>query len=238
MGRNGFENPEGSRSEVCSSEDVSYRSRAVKVYDRDSGKKQAVVYPYAVHYAQDGQWQEIDNTLQLYKEEPRPVYRNKESDTHFTFAAKADTGALVTVEKGKRSVTMQPRGKLSSVEGKCMDTQDGIVYQDIVPGTTARYSLLGDSLLTEIELADAEAWEGIGLHIGGEGLQFALTDNDGVQIMDAKTGETVFTLSAAYYKDATDMVLRRVETKIARAQTEWNFSTASRRRKRKGLSTL
>ena len=43
---------------------VSLRGRYTKQYDLGGQKRQAVLFPYPVHYPEQGQWKEIDNELQ------------------------------------------------------------------------------------------------------------------------------------------------------------------------------
>ena len=59
----------------------------------------AATYPYAVHYEEDGAWQEIDNTLQLKTDsEQGDYYENTASSTHVRFAETSDQEQLVTIQ--------------------------------------------------------------------------------------------------------------------------------------------
>lgn len=44
-------------------EDTSLREEFTKQYTLENGAKMAVVYPSAVHYEENGAWQDIDNRL-------------------------------------------------------------------------------------------------------------------------------------------------------------------------------
>ena len=59
----------------------------------------AASYPYAVHYEENGAWQEIDNTLQLKADsEQGNYYENTASNTHVRFAQTSDQEQLVTIQ--------------------------------------------------------------------------------------------------------------------------------------------
>ena len=50
--------------QAAGEEIASLRSANIKQYDLGLGRRQAVLYPEAVHYqAENGEWTEIDNTL-------------------------------------------------------------------------------------------------------------------------------------------------------------------------------
>lgn len=44
-------------------EEVALREEYTKHFALDNGAMMAVVYPYAVHYEENGAWEDIDNTL-------------------------------------------------------------------------------------------------------------------------------------------------------------------------------
>ena len=70
-------------------EDTSLREEFTKQYTLENGAKMAVVYPSAVHYEENGAWQDIDNRL-------------NETTASYTVTAHAGvpTGAVVSEEQG------------------------------------------------------------------------------------------------------------------------------------------
>ena len=76
-------------------EDTSLREEFTKQYTLENGAKMAVVYPSAVHYEENGAWQDIDNRL-------------NETTASYTVAAHAGvpTGAVVSEEQGGDSVEL------------------------------------------------------------------------------------------------------------------------------------
>lgn len=52
------------------------RDEYQKVFLLESGMTLATIYPFSVHYENNGKWDEIDNTLVLKEEEERSAYHN------------------------------------------------------------------------------------------------------------------------------------------------------------------
>ena len=63
----------------------------------------AAVYPYPVHYEENGQWKEIDNQLQEENTE-ESGYQNKNSNFKVKFAKHADSKKLVTIQKKNHKI--------------------------------------------------------------------------------------------------------------------------------------
>ena len=90
--------------QAAGEEIASLRSANIKQYDLGLGRRQAVLYPEAVHYqAENGEWTEIDNTLVMDTDVyGRAVLRAKASPLKTQLAAYADSGALVRLESKGR----------------------------------------------------------------------------------------------------------------------------------------
>ena len=90
--------------QAAGEEIASLRSANIKQYDLGLGRRQAVLYPEAVHYQEEnGEWTEIDNTLVMDTDVyGRAVLRAKASPLKTQLAAYADSGALVRLESKGR----------------------------------------------------------------------------------------------------------------------------------------
>jgi len=64
----------------------------------------AAIYPFPVHYKEDGQWKEIDNQLQEENTE-ESGYQNKKSSLKVKFAKKSKSKKLVTVQKKNHKIS-------------------------------------------------------------------------------------------------------------------------------------
>ena len=81
-------------------EDESLRKENEKHFHLSDGSYIAAVYPEAVHYLEDGEWEEIDNTLSLTED----GYVNAENDFNVTFSADNSSSDLYTLTDGEHSV--------------------------------------------------------------------------------------------------------------------------------------
>ena len=81
-------------------EDVSGREENIKRFVREDRAVEAVIYPYPVHYEENGEWKDIDNRLTLQtRADGTQVYTNQEGTYQVSFAINANSEELVRVEK-------------------------------------------------------------------------------------------------------------------------------------------
>ena len=88
------------------------RTEFSKEYLLSNGLHMASVYPNAVHYEEDGQWKDIDNTLLAVGTGSQAAYTNTEGlwDVRFPQELSADRG--ITVTKDGHSLTFYMSGQL------------------------------------------------------------------------------------------------------------------------------
>ena len=87
-------------------EDVSKREENVKHFDLGANRYQAVVYSEPVHFreSEDGDWQEIDNTLEeAVNAQGRAVLRNRANRMHVEFPQRMDGGSMATITDGGKT---------------------------------------------------------------------------------------------------------------------------------------
>ena len=70
------------------------RGRFQKEYLLSNGQRMLAVYPTAVHYEEDGEWKEIDNTLRREQRGSEDVYRNAAGAWDVTLPASLDGGGV------------------------------------------------------------------------------------------------------------------------------------------------
>ncbi len=83
-------------------EDESLRKENEKHFRMSDGSYIAAVYPESVHYLEDGEWKEIDNTLSLTAD----GYVNAENDFEVTFSSDRNSDELYTLTDGEHSVKL------------------------------------------------------------------------------------------------------------------------------------
>ena len=103
----------------------SERSEYQKEFILDNGLRLAVVYPIAVHYEEDGEWREIDNTLRLVASAQSSLsaassgdsavfYQNTAGLWDVKLPATLTTGSAVEVSKDGHTLNFSFTGELNS----------------------------------------------------------------------------------------------------------------------------
>ena len=90
------------------------RTAFTKDYKLSNGFNMSVVYPEVVHYEEDGQWKEIDNTLKLSGTGANSVYNNTAGGWNAIFPQQLTKNNRVSVVKGAYTVSFGMAGELRS----------------------------------------------------------------------------------------------------------------------------
>ena len=103
-------------------ENTSKRTEFSKEYRLSNGLNLAVVYPDAVHYQKDGQWEDIDTTLTV----KNGVYTTAASPMNVSFPQQLSNSNAVTVELNGYAVSFGMAGELrGSADGKITTSEMG-----------------------------------------------------------------------------------------------------------------
>lgn len=87
-------------------EEEANREEFIKVFRRADGAREAVIYTQPIHYLRNGEWETIDNTLELVTlEDGSKIYRNKANDFVVSFAELFSSDQLVTIESADKSLS-------------------------------------------------------------------------------------------------------------------------------------
>ena len=90
------------------------RTEFSKEYKLSNGLHMAVVYPEAVHYEEDGQWKDIDNTLVAAVSGGKAVYQNAAGAWNVRFPRTLSGNDMVGVTKDGYTVQFGMAGELRS----------------------------------------------------------------------------------------------------------------------------
>ena len=91
-------------------EDITKRGEYYKEFVLNNGLRMATLYPYAVHYEEDGQWEEIDNTLIADGDH----YTNTAGEWSVSFPKNMNTGKAVSIQKDGYTLQFYMTGELRS----------------------------------------------------------------------------------------------------------------------------
>ena len=100
------------------------RGRFQKEYLLSNGQRMLAVYPTAVHYEEDGEWREIDNTLRREQRGSEDVYRNTAGAWDVTLPASLDGGGAVELTKDEGTLRFYFTGELNGRTDVVSDSAD------------------------------------------------------------------------------------------------------------------
>ena len=222
---------------------VDQRSESEKQFRRADGLTEAVVYPYPVHYQENGEWKDIDNTLIPLDGEVG--YRTRDG-ADVQFGASLSSKELVRyewegqpvawrflrLEGGEAKIVSAESAELAGLnkdERRDMEMRfpetlsSTIVYEDLESGASIRYVLTSYILTEYITLSEKpEEKVAFQLELQCEGLQ-PIMDADGSIRFINDTEETVFAMGIPVMDDANGEQCEDFDVSLMTAETfaEW-----------------
>ena len=91
---------------------VESRSEYIKEFQLSNGMRLAAVYSEPVHYDVDGEWDEIDNTLQLDSTRSTNTYVNTAGEWQVSFPQSLTTDNGVTISKDGFTLNFRMTGEI------------------------------------------------------------------------------------------------------------------------------
>ncbi|MCL2023854.1 MAG: hypothetical protein FWG82_05725, partial [Oscillospiraceae bacterium] len=127
---------------VTANDEVSLRGEFEKHFLNEDGTYTAVSYADAVHYDNQGEWSEIDNTLVKSKEGGETVYKTADNPVEIEFAQKADSDSLFSIANDGHELSWSlkmiaeetaPEEETEAVtEGDAADVSEAVPEEDAV----------------------------------------------------------------------------------------------------------
>ena len=93
------------------------RTEFTKEFLMSNGLHMAAVYDNAVHYQENGQWQEIDNTLKLSAGRVGNVYTNTAGNWHVLFPQNLTPDSGISITKDEYVLSFRMSGELRKATG-------------------------------------------------------------------------------------------------------------------------
>lgn len=227
---------------------VEKREQYTKHFVKDDGTYVACVYPEAVHFEQDGRWEEIDNTLIEIKDaETGPAFRNKNNSFDVHFAKTARNGKLVTLNKGDYeiswSISELENARLADVSAEVKNYEDTALnlsaeeklfsvgktgsealYRSVLEGIDLRYIISSMGIKEEIILHEQPKNPTYAFDIAVNNLEALLNKDNTVVFYDpAKPEEAVFTLEAPFMYDNAEAHAFLSDIKIELLKTSTGY---------------
>ena len=224
------------------------RDKFQKEFMLEDGMRLAAVYPMAVHFDNDGEWEEIDNTL--YEED---LGRGKE---YHNAAGMWDVSLPLTIDETKDilldhdgytlkfslegEITNTEEDNLTPInpsEGKIIDSEyedirpDSMIYdilskisstveyEDILESTDLKYDLISSQLKETITIKEyREELTGYQYRIDCEGMTLSKDEDGQVLAIPEGSEEPAFWLPAPLIYDSDHLLSREIETEIKESE--------------------
>ena len=195
------------------------RTENTKHFLMSDGSIEAAVYDTAVHYCNNGSWEDIDNSLseKTDTESREKVIENSKNSLKVKFAKKSNKNKLISVKNGDCKIKWSLEGankvnaKIITIDsGKNAEklselkNNSGIVeYNNIISNVDLRYTVNGSKLKEDIILKNKTAQQSFTFVYESKDLAARLNDDGQVEIYDTKSdNQTVFFLDAPYMIDS------------------------------------
>lgn len=185
------------------------RDENTKVFERRDGSYTAVITSEPIHYEDNGEWKEIDNTLVKTNNK----ITNKENNFSVDFPTSIDSNSTVSVADGDSTLSFSMNNigtsaaviDNSAVEGtpellQSINTGSAVEYKNIADNTNLKYELNSDALKESIILnSKPTAAKEYSYTVSSSG-SMTLNSDGSVNVYD--NSEVKFIISAPYMFDA------------------------------------
>ena len=235
---------------------TSLREKYVKHFALPDGTYQAVTYSEPVHELDaNGQWQDIDNTLQLVNTKGVESYFNANSGIAFAKSFSPNQ-TLFSIDDGNYAISMSvlqgtsgvevmstaaisseafvnnanPRiaDVFSSVEEAAMfDTSSMITYTDALPGVDLEYIIKGRSVKENIVVKARSDSYSYRFALELEGLSARQEEDGGIILYDPITDEIKYVIPTGLMYDANETVSYDVTYTLTQSAGKYWFTVSA-----------
>ena len=228
--------PSDSQPAEILSEIPELREANVKHFLLDDGTYMAAMYDKPVHYDENGEWKDIDNTLQLQTaQDPEDVegFVNIDNSVQIKLAKKADSDKLVKINQDDYQISWSYAGADPSVEAASASVQplsmlsesplpgteltnvtSGLNYPNIEPGVDLQYVVNSTSLKENIVVKNKRDSYVFVLNLRVSNVTPVMSQTGGIDFINTQE-ETIFTIPAPFMTDASGAASTAVSFALA-----------------------
>lgn len=208
-----------------------FRKEREKHFENADHSFTAAVYGQPVHYMENGEWREIDNTVELGAD---GRYENKKNDFKVSFAGDASDEKLITVAKDGHSLSWKMMNALKADvhPGKKPDTKKkkedmevtglhaAMAYKNVFDGMDLEYELRSKTLKENIVLNKPLVEGKVVFEIATD----LLPETDGGRVLfKTDEGEEIFVMAAPFMFDANGKESHAIEVLCERKREAGKF---------------
>ncbi|MBQ8767460.1 MAG: DNRLRE domain-containing protein, partial [Clostridia bacterium] len=216
-------------------EDISRRESNVKHYIMSDHSIMAVTYSQPVHYEENGEWVDINNTLSLEDakdSEDVDGYSNASNDIKVKFAKKADSKKLITIKKDKYSLSWGYGSDKKNINSKIKEKKqndnqsqydsyvsgarsDSVVYENVDENISLEYNIVGNSIKENI-IVNAKSDEyTYTFNMKAQNVYLEINEDGSITALSNDTNEAVFEIPAPFMYDAENRMSTDVRYELS-----------------------
>ncbi|HBZ41644.1 MAG TPA: hypothetical protein DEO50_07075, partial [Erysipelotrichaceae bacterium] len=213
------------------------REANVKHFLTDNFRYVAMVYPVSVHYAENGKWKAIDNTLlDTVDEEKSDVLENAAGGVKIRLAKNSQSTKLVSLKSGdfglswtfkdiaKKAVqVVQPSQAKDEDLTTVENLTSSVTYLDVFEGVDLEYVLRGDEVKENLILKSKTAQHSFTQVFRFNGLTPKTQEDGTVWLVDEK-GTMVFRLERFLMVDAKGEESQAIQTRWTQVNETWELT--------------
>ncbi len=139
------------------SEDVTRRSEFYKEFVLSNGLRLATVYPDAIHFEENGEWKEIDNTLKTDVVNGQTVYTNTDGLWDVRFPHQLTDSNAISITKDGYTVSFEMAGELRSSGDLVVASMSQNMELDAANTHTISSVKVSSAQIQQIDLTTAKA---------------------------------------------------------------------------------
>lgn len=216
---------------------VEKRTLNEKHFLQEDGNVIATIYPSNVHYEENGELLDIDNSLEEIKDEEEN-YKNKKNSFEVKFAKKSNKSNLVKMQIKNHNIkwSLQNSNKVNATKlNKKNETEEKfklknissgtIQYEDILEGINLQYNIISNSIKENIILKDKEAIiQPIVFEFQTEKLKMEKIEDGRIIFCEENKEEVLFFLDLPYMYDSKNEISKDIEMKLEEKNNKYIVS--------------
>lgn len=202
-----------------------YRTIDTKQFLMSDNTIQAVMYNEPVHYEENGEWEDLDNSLEYQKstnEDDFNGYKTKNGSFDVKFAKNANSDKLVTISEGKYNLSWNLLNRsqiLSAVntidieetemnenstlaEQSVENASQSVSYKSIIQHTDLEYTVNGNGLKENIIVNKPLDDYTFSFEISADHLKLSLQEDKSIIAVDIETEESIYTIPPMFMYDS------------------------------------
>ncbi|KYH30597.1 hypothetical protein CLTEP_25650 [Clostridium tepidiprofundi DSM 19306] len=108
------------------------REKNIKYFLKDDLSYEAAIYPFAIHYKENGKWKDIDNTLiESNDKNDNSIVENKENNYKIKISKNVNSDKLVNIKKDKYEIAWNIQDSIINKTIQNQQAVEGMLQDDI-----------------------------------------------------------------------------------------------------------